>query len=52
MSYIKDGLNLHRIGLNPVSQYDVADQFVGWYVEGTFLWVELDLKLSKVVEGF
>ena len=32
-------------------RYDVTEQFVGWYPEGTFLHAELDFELSKIVEG-
>ena len=35
-----------------MSQYDIAEQFAGWYPKGTLFWVELDLELSKVVEHF
>ena len=35
-----------------MSQYDVAGQFAGWYPKGTLFWVELNLELLEVVEGF
>ena len=34
-----------------MSRYDVAEQFAGWYPEGKLFWVELDLELSKIIEG-
>jgi hypothetical protein len=35
-----------------MSRYNIAEQFAGWYPEGTLLWVEFNLEHSKVVEGF
>jgi hypothetical protein len=47
---MEDGFNLHWIGLNPMSQYDVAEQFTGWYPKVHFSRLSLILNFWRLLK--